>query len=424
MIAMSGRVVGGWLAGCAWLCAQSAPPEGLLTRIQARMNENLKRLPDYTCVQTVERAHRDSPAGQFKTKDTLRMEVGLVQGEERFAWLDAGQFDDRTLADMVGAGATGTGSFALHAGSVFRPRVADFTYQGEQPADGRTLIRYDYEVPTERSRYRLRVRTREAIVAFRGSFWVDKDTLDLVRLEVHAEDMPEALGLNLASDMISYRRVAIGDSDFLLPESAELIMEDTLGGGTRNRTSFARCRQFQAESTIRFAGASAEPSPAAAKSEPGRLPARLAMELSLDAEIAPETAVVGDAVRAVLAKPLKDGERMLAPKGSVVLGRLTRIEKETLPYPHYVVALQFHTLETEDGPLALAATMDDAGPAAGLLREARRMDPVFTRRRAARMDILVRETPRGQGVLHWEARRPRIPRGLRMRWETDPEPRR
>ena len=32
------------------------------------------------------------------------------------------------------------------------------------------------------------------------------------------------------------------------------------------------------------------------------------------------------------------------------------------------------------------------------------------------MDILVREAPRGQGVLHWEAKRPRIRKGFRMRW--------
>jgi len=422
MIAMLGRLVGGCLGICVLVCAQPAPPEGLLTRIKARVDENLKRMPDYTCMQVVERAWRDSPKAQFKVNDTLRLEVGLVNGKERFSWLDAKQFEDKNLADMIGAGATGTGSFALHAGSVFKPRVADFTYQGEETWDGRGVIRYDYEVPLERSGYRLRVSSQEALVPFRGSFWVDKETFDMIRLEVNADDIPPALGLAQASDMVNYKRVEMGGGEFLLPESAELIMEDSLGGGVRNRTRYSRCRQFQAESTLSFAGETKEPALVQRKDLP-RLPGRLTMELSLDSEIIPETAAIGDPVRAVLEKPLKDGDRTVALRGAVVQGRVMRVEKEALPYPHYVVALQFHALELEAGAAPFSATMEDAGPAAGLLRETKSMDPVFTKRRVARMDILVRETPRGQGVLHWEARRPRIPRGLRMRWETDPESR-
>ncbi len=38
------------------------------------------------------------------------------------------------------------------------------------------------------------------------------------------------------------------------------------------------------------------------------------MELSLDSEIALDTAAVGDPIRAVLVRPLKDGEQILAPE--------------------------------------------------------------------------------------------------------------
>jgi hypothetical protein len=44
--------------------------------------------------------------------------------------------------------------------------------------------------------------------------------------------------------------------------------------------------------------------------------------------------------------------------------------------------------------------------------------PTFTQKRPAKLGILVAEQQRGQGVLLWDAKRPRIPRGLRMRWET------
>ncbi len=418
---MTSRLAVG-IVGMAGLLAQEPPP-GLLARIKGRVDENLQRLPDYTCVQTIERASRDRPGADYKAVDTLRLEVGLVGQKERFGWLDASQFEDKPLADMVGFGATGTGSFALHAGSVFRPRVADFTYQGEVTHAGRPAYRWDYEVPVERSRYRLRVGGREAVVGFHGSFWVDRETLDLVRLEVQVDEIPSELGLMNSSDKVDYARTALGDAEFILPQSAELIMIDRYQHETRNRTRFGRCRQFTVESRVKF-DAETKPETATGANAPASLdlPPRLTLELALDTEITPQTAAIGDPVRAVLERPLKHGERVLAPKGATVLGRITRVEKEAMPFPHYVVALQFHTLQLGASSIGFSATMEDAGPAPGLLRQAKRMDPVFTKRRSPRLDILVREQQRGQGVLHWEARRPHIPKGLRMRWETGPVP--
>jgi hypothetical protein len=63
--------------------------------------------------------------------------------------------------------------------------------------------------------------------------------------------------------------------------------------------------------------------------------------------------------------------------------------------------------------------MADAGPASGLIRVAKKFNPTFTRQRKARMDILVREVQRGQGVLQWDAKHGRIRKALRMRWLVD-----
>ena len=143
------------------------------------------------------------------------------------------------------------------------------------------------------------------------------------------------------------------------------------------------------------------------------------MELSLDSDIALDAAAAGDPVRAVLTRPLKDGERLIAPEGAVALGRIVRLEKQGQPFDHYEIALEFHTLETSQGRYEYSATMTDAGPAPGLIRQARQLNPTFTRDRKPRMDVLVRQVQRGQGVLQWDARRPRIRKALRMRWLID-----
>ncbi len=408
-----------WAAGALASAQAPVDSEEILDRIKARMKENLTRLPDYVCLQTVERQRRRDSDNTFERLDTLRLEVTLLGNRELFAWRGASRFEEKELGEMVGSGALGTGTFSARARNVFLTGAPEYTSRGEVSLDGRRAVRFDYEVPGEKSSYRLRISNHQAVVGFRGSFWVDAETLDLMRLEVEAVDIPEGLGLAASRDVLDYARVPIGGADFLLPRSSELTLTGSRGNVSRNRTEFSGCRQYVGQANLRFEE-SGEPTPTAVKPA-GKieLAARLVMEMTLDTEIAPETAAAGDPIQALLAAPLTQEDRILAPKGAVVTGRLVRVEKNALPFAHYVVALEFDTLQTAAGPTSFTATMESAGPAAGLLRQEKRLNPTFTRRRSPRMDILVREHPRGQGVLHWEAKQPRIRRGLRMKWETE-----
>ena len=189
----------------------------LLARVQAKVRERLVRVPDYVCVQTVERAQRATAQEPFKLRDTLRLEVALIGSRERFAWLDSGKFEDRELRDMVGKGIVGTGNFALHTKHVFQPNVADFKARSEVTHHGRRALRYEYEVPWENSGYRIRVGPHEEVVAFRGSFLVDEETLDLLRLEVLADEIPQELALDRAITVLEYAPVTIGASEYVLP---------------------------------------------------------------------------------------------------------------------------------------------------------------------------------------------------------------
>jgi len=408
------------LLWAAILSAQQGESDALLARIQAKVREDLARLPDFVCVQTVERSHRAKAREEFKLLDTLRLEVALIGNRERFAWLDARRFEDRELRDMVGKGAIGTGNFALHTKHVFEPRVAEFKAAGETMHQGRRAWRYDYEVPWENSGYRIRLSSQEEVVAFRGSFLADAETLDLLQLEVLADEIPQELGLDRVATSLHYARATIGPSDSLLPKFSELTMVSLDGSESRNRTRLGDCRQYLAESKLSFDEPAADRVAAADKSAAAPdLPRRLAMELSLESEIALGTAVAGDPIRAVLVSPLKNGERVLAPEGSVALGNIVRLEKKGQPFDHYEIALQFHTLETNQTRYEYSATMTDVSPVPGLLRQAKRLDPTFTRQRKARMDILVREVQRGQGVFQWDAKHGRIRKAMRMRWVVD-----
>lgn len=391
-------------------------PGGLLERIQERMRENLERLPDYTCRQRVDRWMRPTQKHDFDKMDTLRLEVGVVGDREIFAWQGSERFEDRQLAEMVNRGTIGNGDFALHARNVFLSGTAAYTYRGEETFEGRRVHRYEYGVPIERSRYRLRVPPVEAIVGYSGTFQVDAETLDLVRLEVIADEIPDKLAVAAADLVLDYARVPIGDRDFLLPRASRLRLLGIHGEESRNETEFTDCRQFISESRLRFAGVDT----ASEAPESGlRLAPRAVLEIQLSSEVDLESCAVGDPLQATLLRPVQalDGRTIAA--GATVEGRVVRLERKSIPFDHFEIGLEFHQLRSPEGIAQFTATMIDAGGSAGIVKQSKRMDPVFTKKREMRFDILVRETPKGQGVLHYEARRGVLKRGTKMKWVVD-----
>ena len=247
-----------------------APETVLLDRIRARAAENLRALANYTCTENIDRSWREREFDKFKLVDKLRMEVALVDGRELFALLGAGKFEKSKIPQIGHAGAIGNGSFAMHAEFIFQTPWPSFTYVGETVLNGQRAVRYDYRVPLLLSNYAIKTDlwwTRidpasgterlekyppdQALVGYRGSIWVDANTLDLIRLEVHTDDIPRILKVTAASESIEYRRVSMRGADFLLPEFSELAMRGA-GSETLNRTEFSACRPYTVESALRF----------------------------------------------------------------------------------------------------------------------------------------------------------------------------
>ena len=405
----------------AALDAQSdLPPDLLLlARIKVRMEENLTRLPNYTCVQTIERSRRRAPDHRFELVDTLRLEVALVNNQELFAWPGAKGFEERELSEMVGGGTIGNGSFALHAKSVFLSPSPTYRYVGEEEINGRPAARFDYNVTQMMSGYRLKVPPNSAIVAYFGSFWVDRETLDLIRLVVKADDIPPHLGILRVSDSMDYARMPIGESEFLLPQASELVMTGFDGSESRNRTRFSNCRQYLGESALSFADPPDLPVAPPAEPQPLVLPAGAPMELQLETEIDTERAAVGDPVQALLARPIKREKREVAPKGATVLGRIVGLKKHTQPYDHFEVWLSFDTLEFGGRRAEFRATMKEAGPAHGLLSGDQPAGFQHGVAGARRIERVVVDPIPGKGTLIWKGSHPRVPRGLRMLWIID-----
>jgi hypothetical protein len=380
-----------------------SPASVLLGRIRDHMHDVLSHIPNYTCVETMDRTRRLGPAHQFQMQDVLRMEVALVEGKEMFAWPGSKKFEHDDLRNLISSGTYGNGAFALFARAVFLSSAPVFVYRGDDAVNGRTLVRYDFKVSKIISGYQIRVEDRTAVVSYHGSFWADPQTLDAARLEVIAEDIPPTLGLSYSSDRIDYARARIADDDYLLPSESQLDMRQPNGMESRNFVRFSSCRQYTGESILRFDEATdpnldTTPKPA---DEEILLPGGMELQIALLDNIDLSSAAAGDEVHGSLTGDLKQKGKILAAKGAVILGRITRLEH----YPdRTVVGFTFTDLYSNGKHAGLTLEMDRA-----LLT-----NPLVT---APRTSLVLEHRPH-EGLVQARAGRVILQRGMLMYWRT------
>lgn len=313
------------------LVAQAAAPSIdeiiLLGRAKNKMAAALRGMPNYTCLQTIERSRRLAKRRKFELIDVLRLEVGLVEGRELFAWPGSGKFEDKELADLVPpGGAIGNGSFAAHATSVFQGRSASITFEAWDENPRRA--RYAYRVPQNLSGYLIRNPSKQgATVGYHGRFWVTPDDERVVRIEVEADDIPIDLEVLDTGSSIDYSLVKIGDVDYWLPTASTMKITNIDSAEYRNDTTFSGCRQFSGESSLRFD----DPDPeriAAGPEVPETivLPKGQYFGIQLTDALKWGKTVTGEKVRATLADAIKRKGVVLFPKGSAVEGRVVSLQ--------------------------------------------------------------------------------------------------
>jgi hypothetical protein len=343
------------------------PPELLLlSRFKQQVRQDLERAPNYTCLETMARYKRATAHASFAPADTVRLEVSYADGKELFAWPGSKRFEDRALKALVPTGMSGTGTFVLQARNLFVSENATFEYRGEETLDGRRAIRYDYHLPSFGGSFTIRTLDAEADVASKGSFFFDPASLDLIRLDIHGDEIPLSLHLEAVTISTTYARVPIGGSQALLPKKSELTMTHFAGDANRNVTEFSECHEYGSESVIRF-DAPAEPLPEPAKPaiREVSLPSSLTIQMALESAIDSKSASVGDAVRARVLREVRIGPDLVLPKGAALNGRIVRMQHS--PPAGFAVGIDFAEAEWDNVHAKVAGSLLDidlAQPAA------------------------------------------------------------
>ncbi|MCX7603338.1 MAG: hypothetical protein N2036_04600 [Bryobacteraceae bacterium] len=405
--------------GCLAAAAQQYQPLDplrpetiLLARIRSVVSENLARLPDFTCVETIERSQRDPGSRRFRFLDNIRLEVALVEGKELYAWPGSPRFEERDLRDMVGGGAIGTGDFALHARSIYLSGSARFTYQGVEELRGRKVHVFHYRVPMSESRYIMRIEKTEGPVGYQGHVYNDAETLEIARIEIHIDEIPPYLPLKEGHKVIDYAPMDIGGVRHVLPVSMDMTLVGLNGGESRNRAVFSGCRQYQGASRLVF---EAPPPDAPAPQPPVQwaLPEGLEVRMRLVEALDLAKAAMGDPVVFEVTRDAARGGTVWLPKGARVTLRMDHIACRDYPVSHCFFALAPGTFffENKSGEFRAELVLPDLARSMELLlrnvRPQLRMIPVEMGQAAP-----------GSAILLVSGQRGKLPGGFSTVWRT------
>jgi hypothetical protein len=344
--------------------AQDLSPEILtLARIHDRVREAVERLPDCTCVETVARFRR-SAGKQFKPLDRVVLQILFSGGKELFASPGDTHWETDPFT-FVASGMISNGLFALNLKTIFLNNHSIIRYQGDESTIWQREARYDFHISRMWSGYTIQRGGASGVAAMRGSFWADPETYDLRRVEFHADEIPPELLYADISTTIDYNRVRIGQSDVLLPQTADMRTADMDGVENRNLVEFTHCQGFRTESTLVF-GAARDAAPAAGPAAPprkpaaaeGTLPPALRIVIALGAPLN-DHAAVGSLIQGKVVGAVMQKEKVLVPDGALVTGRIRRVERYSDAGDYFIVALEFTRLETPGGDLRFYADLQD-----------------------------------------------------------------
>jgi hypothetical protein len=418
------------LLACA-AAAQNAPPGPLsLMQIKSRMLDELSRLPDYTCLETINRFD-NYPSEQARSRrleqvDTVRLEVAYSNHREWYGSPGDKTFSTDDPRGFVGSGLIGTGAFAMILHNVFVVKDARIAYGGKADLEGRTVARYDFRL--RRPALEVSLAGGFGTVGQEGSFWVDPQTLDVIRLEAHAIEIPPYVPLVDDVTLVNYARTRLGDYSALLPQQAALQMLETAGQDSYNWIEFTHCRNFSAQSVIRFdskPGDQTEPPPGSSKTlsaqdavlEP--VAPSLPVTLELTTSITDKDAV-GTLIGAKVAGDVVRNRKVIVPNGALARGRIRRLERYYgARGKEFIVGLEFTEVEANGRPLRFYAELVQLEKRAGIRPSFSERVLVTTRTGVATrtQTVRLRELP-GVASFFVDGATFTIPSGFRMVWRT------
>jgi hypothetical protein len=408
-------------------------PTDLLIRLRDQVLDHARRIPNYTCAESIRRdryeplagrtvkscdtllgerkQNSSSPPLRMETTDRLRLDVALAHDREIYSWAGANKFEEAEIDEWLPEGAIGTGPFASLLLSIFESRGPRFVFDGDETIDGRRLMEYSFHIAREQSLYRVKARRDWIITGYSGKLMVDPLTAELVHLTVRTEELPEATSTCEVDSTLEYGMVPLGGIGYLLPKTTRQRFIGRDGAEDENSIVFSSCREYQSESTLAFAEPKIDGEGVRAAEAATEFPAGLMVAVELTTMIDCANAAAGDRIEGRLITGIHGPhQEVLAPEGAKVEGRLMRAETRHLQPGEFTIALRWETLDVNGVKMPLSLRPD---------RRSRTAKSTVQRGLLTRTEIeLPLSSETRYGVYRFPAEKTSITSGFRTDWVT------
>lgn len=230
----------------------AAEQRRVLDQVRQYAAEYDRKLPDFICAQVTRRFYDPTGLEFWSAADTILAKLTYFENkEEKKVMMVNGRYTEMDY-DKLG-GATSTGEFGSLLKEIFEPASnASFAWERWATLRGRRMYVFSYRVPRAYSKWKLSYeRTLEDTPGYRGLVYIDRDTGQVMRITLEAEDIPPSFPIQAATTKLDYDYQTISGNTFLLPLRSEMRMRS---GKTlvKNEVEFRMYRKFGADATITF----------------------------------------------------------------------------------------------------------------------------------------------------------------------------
>lgn len=210
-------------------------------------------LPNFICTQVTRRYYGLNGHENWHLADTVTSKLTYFEEREKYELkLINNQLVSNRSFESLG-GASSSGEFGTMLKQIFDDRTgAEFHWDHWGTLRGHRVYVFNYHVDQGNSQWMLDYEHREKIQpAYEGLVYVDKESSKVLRLTLHAVELPPSFPIQDAQTQLDYDYTEIGDQKFLLPLVAQVRMRhDNIL--TKNDNEFRLYRKYGVESTITF----------------------------------------------------------------------------------------------------------------------------------------------------------------------------
>jgi len=214
---------------------------------RGRANRYLDQLPNFICTQTIRRQVLRRGAKTWKANDTLVLDLAFVDRSEQHTLRTINGKSTKQDFDEIG-GVISNGEFGSILDFVFQDSAqALLRWERWSNLRGRAAHVVSYRVEKANSGYHMDFATDKGKVesqfAINGLVYIDRETSEVMRINVRPEGIPTDWPIRGAVSEVDYDYAEIAGQRWLLPlhANATLIMQD--GSQHRNTINFSTFRK-------------------------------------------------------------------------------------------------------------------------------------------------------------------------------------